>query len=85
MITLFGIRICPLDLVTDDKTGRLSSTKIWMHIANIIMSKVILTQQTVGWDLFAAYGGIVGGSHVAIFWLKRKYSNVDDSPSVSKE
>lgn len=79
MITLGGYNACLLDLVCDPKTKAFSATKIWMHVGNIIMSKVLLTQATVGWELLLAYGAVVGGSHVAIYWLKQKYPNAPDS------
>lgn len=71
MITVFGVRLCPFDLITDG--DRLSATKIWMHVANVIMSMVMLRQPQVDWELLAAYGSVVGGSHIATIWLKRKY------------
>lgn len=74
MINLFGAQFCPLDLVKDDVTGKLSSTKIWMHAANVIMSMVVLKQVNIGWELLLAYGAVVGGSHIAIYWLKAKYA-----------
>ena len=73
MISLFGIRCCPLDLVMEGTPPRLSATKTWMHAANVIMSVVILRQNEMTWELLATYGAIVGGNHIAIFWLKRKY------------
>lgn len=57
----------------DDVTGKLSMTKIWFHIANVIMSYVMLRQQAVDWELLATYGAVVGGSHVATLFMKLKY------------
>jgi len=75
MITLGKYQVCVLDLLTDEKSGRLSATKIWMHVSNAVMTKVVLTHPSLSWDLFTAYGAIVGSSHVAIYWLKRKYAD----------
>lgn len=75
--------VCALDLVCDHQTGKLSTVKIWSHVANAIMSKVMLTQQSVSWDLMAAYGAIVGGSYVAMYFFKWKYR--DAVPADSKK
>lgn len=77
MIEIGKYKVCLLDLVTDEKTGRLAASKIWSHIANIILSKAILTA-TITWELLAAYGAVVGGSHVAIMFLKYKYRDRND-------
>lgn len=79
--------ICILDLVCDHKTGKLSTVKIWAHVANGIMSKVMLTQ-SVDWELMAAYGAIVGGSYVGLQFLKWRYRDappVADSPKLGVE
>jgi len=68
------IKLGILDLVTDSN-GKLSATKLWLHIANIVMSKTMLDSKIVDWELLAAYGSIVGGSYVATVFLKRKYPN----------
>lgn len=67
-----AVRLC--ELLTDEKTGKLSTTKIWMHIANGIMSYVMLHQDVVSWELLSAYGAIVGGSYMAGKFLRLKYS-----------
>lgn len=72
MITIGKYQICILDLFTDS-TGKLSASKCWLHVANVIMSKVMLTQANVDWELLSAFGSIVGGSHIAGVWLKLKY------------
>lgn len=72
MITLGKYQVCVLDLFTD-ATGKLSSSKCWFNAANVIMSKVMLSQTNVDWELLSAYGAVVGGSHVASTWLKLKY------------
>lgn len=74
--------ICLLDLVCDHKTGKLSTVKIWAHVSNVIMSKVMLTQDVIGWDLMAAYGAIVGGSYVAMQFFKWRFR---DAPGFDKD
>jgi hypothetical protein len=87
VINLGGYHVCILDLFTDDKTGKLAGTKIWNNIANIILSKAMLTN-TITWELMAAYGAVVGGSHVATTFIKYKYgggnANTDDDSTVSE-
>lgn len=91
MIQLFGTRICPLDLVTDERTNRLSSTKIWLHIAHFILSYAVLkhvTQHPLTFDVILAYGGVVAGHHSLVYLIKKKYgetANVDSSPDAPKE
>lgn len=78
--------VCLLDLFVDTKTGKLSASKIWLHIANAIMSKVMLTQSNVGWELLAAYGAIVGGSYAGILFLKWKFRDCETKiPHKEKE
>jgi len=72
MIKIGHYQICFMDLFVD-VNGKLSAAKLWFHVANVIMSKVILTQAVISWDIFAAYGAICGGSHRATAWLKVKY------------
>lgn len=72
MIKIGRYQLCFFDLLVDS-AGKLSASKIWFHVANIIMSKVMLTQQNVSWELLAAYGAVCGGSHIASLWLKSKY------------
>lgn len=79
MIKIGDYRLCVLDLVCDHKTGRLDKVSIWYHIANIIMSKTMLTQQNIGWELLATYGAIVGGSYAAILFMKWRYRDVSAS------
>lgn len=84
MITWGKYNVCILDLLTDEKTGRLSATKFWYHVANVIMSKTMLTQANVDWELLAAYGSIVGGSYVGLHLFKWKYRDAN-ADSVAKE
>ena len=79
MIRIGKYELCVLDLFTDAQ-GKLSASKIWFHVANAIMTKIMLTQTGVGWELLLAYGSVVGGSHLGTLWLKQKYgvSNVHD-------
>lgn len=79
MIKLGKYDFCFFDLIFDTRTGKVSSTKVWFHVANIIMSRVMLTQENVGWELMAAYGSIVGGSYVGAMLMKRKYPCADDA------
>ena len=64
-----------LDLITDEKTGKLSTTKIWMHVANATMTHVMYRQEAITWELMAAYGAIVGGSYVGGKFLRMRYGN----------
>jgi len=66
--------VCVLDLLTDSRTGRLSASKLWLHIANSIMSYIMLHSETVDWELLAVYGSVVGGSYVAVLFFKLRYS-----------
>lgn len=72
-IKIFSKQICPLELITDEQTGKLSQSKIWMNVANAILSRAILIAPNLTWDLIASYGAVVGGSHVAITFLKWRY------------
>lgn len=63
-------------LFFDTKTGTWSNTKVWMHVGYIVMTYRFVTDISPSWEVYTAYGGIVAGSHVAMFWLKRKYDDI---------
>ncbi len=53
-----------LELITDERTGRLSHTKLWPNVANLVATVLFaragwLDQLTV--DIWWAYLGCVGG------------------------
>lgn len=74
MAIKFGqYQVCLLDLITDEKSGKLSMTKLWYHVANVILSMEILKQTSIDWQMVLAYGSVVGGSHLGTLWLKKKY------------
>lgn len=77
--------VCLLDLFTDESNGRLSATKLWLHAANVIMSRVMLQQHDVGWELLAAYGAVVGGSHIATLFMKWKYNAPDRNSDLAEK
>ncbi len=81
MIKVGPYRACLLDLVCDPKSRTLSATKIWMNISYGIMSELMLTNPHIGWKEMLVYSAVVGSSHVAIYWLNRKYENADNSNS----
>ena len=69
-------------LLCDNKTGLLSSSKLWLNIGYIAMTIVFLRQQNISWELLLTYGAVVAGNHVAIFWLKQKYGGKNTDKSV---
>lgn len=73
MISFGRYKVCIFDLITDGRTGKLDGSKIWNHVAFIILSKAMLTVDEMTWELIAAYGAVVGGSRVAIAFMKYKY------------
>lgn len=75
MIKIGKYSICILDLFTDSRTGRLSASKLWLHIANGIMSYIMLHSESVDWELLAVYGSVVGGSYVAVLFFKLRYAS----------
>lgn len=72
MIKLFGVQLCPLDLITDSKTKQLSSAKIWQNIGFAAMTYMVLKHPPTA-DTMLVYGAVVAGNNVAIAWIKRKY------------
>lgn len=84
MIAVFGARICPFDLITDEKTNRLSATKLWLHIGHTILSYAMLKHvatHALTFDIIIAYGGIVAGHHGLVLFLKKKYGVQQDEPA----
>ena len=78
MIRLGKYQLCVLDLVTDARTGRLSASKIWQSIGFSAMTYSLLDSDMTA-DVILAYGAVVGGSHVAITFLKRRYPVADSA------
>lgn len=78
MIAFGRYKVCIFDLITDGKTGKLDSSKIWNHIAFGILSKAVLAAHDLTWELLTAYGAVVGGSRVAIVFLKYKYRDTNE-------
>jgi len=76
MISIQGYNICILDLLTDSKTGKLSASKCWQHIGFSAMTYSLLTTPMSA-ELILAYGAVVGGSHVAIMFLKMRYQDAN--------
>lgn len=84
-IKIFGLDICPLELVTGDN-GKLATTKIWTNIAYGIMSWIMymLRPSVVTWEyvaLFLAYGSVVGGSFIANKLLEMKFGANQPDPA----
>jgi len=67
--------VCILDLLTDSRTKRLSASKLWLHIGNIILSYVMLNHESADWELMATYGAVVAGSYVGIIFFKLRWGN----------
>jgi len=82
MLKFGKYQFCFFDLLVD-ANGKISAAKCWFHVANIIMSKIMLTQTDIEWELLLAYGSVVGGSHVATLWLKSKYGVTNADTDIS--
>lgn len=64
------------NLIVDEKTGAVSATRIWLHIANAMMTYVMYKQAaSVDWGILTAYGSIVGGNYFAGQLMKWKFKN----------
>lgn len=61
-----------LDLITDHKTGKLSSSKVWLNIGCAALTFCLIRQAAITYDIILAYGGIVVGNNVAVLWIKGK-------------
>jgi len=72
-VKIFNFEICPLELFTGDN-GKLSTSKIWLNVANVIMSYKVILMDSIEWEIMATYGAIVGGSYVAAKFISMKYS-----------
>lgn len=66
----------------DNKTNQFSTSKFWLNVGYIAITWVFI-QTTLTWELLTAYGAIVAGNNVAIFWLKRKYDAANPNPDSS--
>lgn len=73
-IKIWKLDICPLELITGDN-GKLSTTKIWMNVANVVLSYKVILMDSITWDIMSVYGAIVGGSYIAAKFISMKYAN----------
>lgn len=78
MLKIGRYQVCVFDLLTDSKTGKLSSSKVWMHVCYGILSYAMMTNPLT-WELLTAYGAIVGGNNVATLFLKYRYRDGGDN------
>lgn len=69
-----------IDLVTDEKTGRVSTSKLWLNIGYAALTYALLRSPLTA-DIVFAYGAVVAGNNVAIYWLKRRYHARDPGPA----
>lgn len=81
-IKIFGLDLCPLELITGDN-GKLSTTKIWMNIANLVLSVKVIMMKSIEWDVMAVYGSIVGGSYVAAKFISMKYAEAPEGANIT--
>lgn len=76
MIKLGKYQVCILDLVTDSKTHKLSTTKIWQHIGFTALTYSLLRSPASA-DGMLAYGAIVASSGVAMQFIKYRYRDTN--------
>lgn len=67
-----------IELITDCKTGELSHTKIWTHIAYLaatiaFVRITVLTDVPLPAEIWFIYLGVVGGHNVLNKWISMKY------------
>lgn len=64
----------PFNLFADEKTGKFSSAKFWLHAGCGALTYALLRTELTP-ELVLAYGSVVVGNNVAIQWIKKKYGN----------
>jgi hypothetical protein len=65
------------DLVTNERTGRISHTKVWSNVAYAVATAVVLLQaiaDTLDPDMLLIYLAIVGAAEVASKFISLRYS-----------
>ena len=65
-------------LWTNSATGKSSSSKIWTNIAYAVATYIVLTMQTVTWEILLVYMAVVGGSEIAKRVLTLKYGGQNE-------
>jgi hypothetical protein len=74
------------DLVTNERTGRLSHTKIWSNVAYAVATFVILLQaiaDTLDPDMLLIYLAIVGAAEVASKFISLRYAGGKGVPDAA--
>lgn len=64
-----------LELITEDRTGKLSSTSLWFNMGNLALTAVFVHSFWTGgvtWEIIVAYGSVVCGSKLGHKWLSAK-------------
>lgn len=69
-----------LSLITDDKTGKPSHSKIWSNIGAAALTRIMLKlpPEQISMEIILAYGGLVMGNNLLIYWMKRHYNQKED-------
>lgn len=67
-------------LFVDSHTGKMSSSKIWTHIAYGVATYVVIktANDANNWEMLLVYMAVVGGSEIAKKILTIRYTNMDD-------
>ncbi len=83
MIKIGPYKACIIDLVIDDKTGKVSPTKFWTNVAYAVMTYLMIINKEISPELMLSYGGIVGGSYLGKIWLTRHYDKEEGDTTQS--
>ena len=71
-------------LWTNSATGKSSSSKIWTNIAYAVATYIVLTMQTVTWEILLVYMAVVGGSEIAKRVLTLKYGGGQNESKIQE-
>ncbi len=74
------------DLFTDNRTGRISASKLWFNLGNAALTFAFVRDAVYGGltDMkILAFGMVVCGSGMAAKWLNKKYYVSDNSKNDS--
>ena len=75
------------DLITDAGTGQMSGSKIWGHVANLIVSALTIyyaLTRNLSYEWLLIYAGVVGSSQVASKFLSLRYGAREVPPTEPK-
>jgi hypothetical protein len=82
MLKIGRYNVCVLDLITESRTGKLSSVKIGSVAGQVFLTYKFCQIDNPTPEQMACYGAIMGGTYLFRRWIDKGDSNAKPTPTV---